>query len=178
MSKRDDLIAIYAGDLKDKCGVTPDMALLTKVTIGLGPAIYNPDSSVVSGTQDSEIETIRANFLIRKLGLKDGPELKAGIDRALETYGTGEPQQAPGGGLLPADQALRPRSRSTPELSAPASRAGRRAPALRAEGQARQAVGLEAEPRQRIGVDPAQPVHHPRRVAQHRGVGRAGRRAA
>ena len=30
MSKRDDLIAIYAGDLKDKCGVTPDMELLTK----------------------------------------------------------------------------------------------------------------------------------------------------
>ena len=87
MSKRDDLIAIYAGDLRDKCGVTPDMALLTKVTIGLGPAIYNADSSVVSGTQDSEIETIRANFLVRKLGLKDGPELKAGIDKALETYG-------------------------------------------------------------------------------------------
>ena len=87
MSKRDDLIAIYAGDLRDKCGVTPDMDLLTKVTIGLGPAIYNADSSVVSGTQDSEIETIRANFLVRKLGLKDGPELKAGIDKALETYG-------------------------------------------------------------------------------------------
>ena len=33
------------------------------------------------------IETIRANFLIRKLGLKDGPDLRAGIDRAIETYG-------------------------------------------------------------------------------------------
>ena len=42
---------------------------------------------MVSGTQDFEIETIRANFLVRKLGLKDGPELKAGIDKALETYG-------------------------------------------------------------------------------------------
>jgi hypothetical protein len=89
MSKRDELIAIYAGDLRDKCGIDPDMALLTKVTIGLGPAIYNPDSSVVSGTQGSEMETIRANFLIRKLGLKDGPELRAGIDKALETYGRG-----------------------------------------------------------------------------------------
>ena len=87
MSKRDDLIAIYAGDLTEKCGVTPDMELLTKVTIGLGPAIYNADSSVVSGTQDSERETIRVNFLIRKLGLRDGPELMAGLDRAIETYG-------------------------------------------------------------------------------------------
>ena len=34
MSKRDELIAKYATDLKDKCGVTPDMDLLTKVTIG------------------------------------------------------------------------------------------------------------------------------------------------
>jgi hypothetical protein len=87
MSKREELIAIYAADLREKCGVTPDMDLLTRVTIGLGPAIYNPDSSVVSGTQGSEIETIRANFLIRKLGLEDGPELRAGIDKALETYG-------------------------------------------------------------------------------------------
>ncbi|WP_297976592.1 DUF2853 family protein [uncultured Amaricoccus sp.] len=87
MSKRDDLIAIYAADLREKCGVTADMDLLTKVTIGLGPAIYNPDSSVVSGTQQSEIDTIRANFLVRKLGLKDGPELKAGIDKVLDSYG-------------------------------------------------------------------------------------------
>ena len=63
------------------------MELLTKVTIGLGPAIYNADSSVVSGTQDSELETIRVNFLIRKLGLPDGPELMAGLDRAIEIYG-------------------------------------------------------------------------------------------
>ncbi len=37
MSKRDDLIALYARDLTEKCGVTPDMDLLTKVTIGCGP---------------------------------------------------------------------------------------------------------------------------------------------
>ena len=39
MGKRDDLIAKYADDLKNKCGMTPDMALLTKVTIGCGTAI-------------------------------------------------------------------------------------------------------------------------------------------
>jgi Protein of unknown function (DUF2853) len=87
MSKRDDLIAIYAGDLKDKCGVTPDMGLLTKVTIGLGPAIYNNDSSTVAGAQDSELATIRTNFLIKKLGLPDGPELMTAINAAIDTYG-------------------------------------------------------------------------------------------
>ena len=54
MSKRDELIAKYAADLKEKCGVTADMDLLTKVTIGCGPSIYNADSSTVSG---SSIET-------------------------------------------------------------------------------------------------------------------------
>ena len=31
MSKRDELIAKYAADLTNKCKMTPDMALLTKV---------------------------------------------------------------------------------------------------------------------------------------------------
>ena len=87
MGKRDDLIALYAQELKGKCGVDPDMALLTRVTIGLGPTIYRDDSSTVAGSQSSELETIKANFLIRKLGLADGPELMAGIDKAIETYG-------------------------------------------------------------------------------------------
>ena len=58
MGKRDDLIAQYADDLKNKCGMTPDMGLLTKVTIGCGPAIYNADASTVAGSQASELETV------------------------------------------------------------------------------------------------------------------------
>lgn len=87
MSKRDDLIAQYAADLRDKCGVTPDMDLLTKVTIGLGPAVYNADASLVSGSDAAELATVKTNFLIRKLGLADGSELDAAIDSVLETYG-------------------------------------------------------------------------------------------
>jgi len=87
MSKRDELIAKYAADLKDKCGVTPNMDLLTKVTIGCGPSIYNADSSTVSGTSKSELDTVKNNFLIKKLGLKDGPELDKAIDTVIEKYG-------------------------------------------------------------------------------------------
>jgi Protein of unknown function (DUF2853) len=87
MGRRDDLIAAFAGDLRDKCGVTPDMDLLTKVAIGLGPALYREDASTVAGSDPSELETIRQNFLIGKLGLADTPELMAGIDRAIDTYG-------------------------------------------------------------------------------------------
>lgn len=87
MSKRDELIVKYAADLKDKCGVTPDMDLLTKVTIGCGPSIYNTDSSTVAGSQQSELDTVKNNFLIKKLGLADSKDLDAGIDAVMEKYG-------------------------------------------------------------------------------------------
>ena len=87
MSKRDELITKYAADLKEKCGVNVDMDLLTKVTIGCGPSIYNADSSTVSGSDASELQTIKSNFLIKKLGLKDGPDLNKGIEAVIETYG-------------------------------------------------------------------------------------------
>ena len=90
MGKRDDLIAKYADDLKNKCGMTPDMDLLTKVTIGCGPSIYNADASTVAGSQPSELETVKNSFLMKKLGLADEPELMAAIDKAIETYGRSE----------------------------------------------------------------------------------------
>ena len=90
MGKRDELIARYADDLKSKCGMTPDMALLTKVTIGCGPSIYNADASTVAGSQAEELETVKNNFLIKKLALADGPKLMEAIHKAIDTYGKSE----------------------------------------------------------------------------------------
>ena len=90
MGKRDELIAKYAEDLKTKCNVTPDMALLTKVTIGCGPSIYDNDAQTVAASDKEELERIKTNFLIKKLGLADGPSLMQGIDAAIETYGKSE----------------------------------------------------------------------------------------
>ncbi|WP_178988382.1 DUF2853 family protein [Winogradskyella schleiferi] len=87
MSKRDDLIAKYAADLEEKCGVTADMDLLTKVAIGLGPSIYNADSATVSGSDEKELATVKNNFLIKKLGLKEGADLDKAIDAVIEKYG-------------------------------------------------------------------------------------------
>ena len=39
------------------------------------------------GSQTSELETIKENFLMKKLGLKDSPDLMAGINSVIETYG-------------------------------------------------------------------------------------------
>lgn len=66
------------------------MALLTKVTIGCGPSIYDNDAQTVAGSQASELDTVRKNFLIKKLGLKDGPELMDAINSVIEVYGKSE----------------------------------------------------------------------------------------
>ncbi len=93
MSKRDELIAHYADDLRNKCHIEPDMDLLTKVTIGCGPSIYNTDASTVAASQKDELETVKNNFLMKKLGLPDGPELMNAIDKCIETYGRSERQK-------------------------------------------------------------------------------------
>lgn len=90
MGRRDDLIARYADDLRNKCGMEPDMDLLRKVTIGCGPSIYDADAATVAATQAHEIQTVRKNFLMKKLGLPDTPALDEAIDAVIETYGKSE----------------------------------------------------------------------------------------
>lgn len=90
MGKRDELIDMYAADLRDKCGMSPDMDLLKKVTIGCGPAIYDADASTVAASQPAELETVKNNYLIKKLGLSDGPELMAAVNSVIDTYGRSE----------------------------------------------------------------------------------------
>lgn len=90
MSKRDELIEKYAADIKEKFGENPNMDLLKKVTVGLGPSIYNLDASKVSGSDDKELETVKNNYLIKKLGLNDGPQLMDAINSVIDKYGRSE----------------------------------------------------------------------------------------
>lgn len=87
MNKRDKLIAKYMVELKERFNIEADLELLTKVAIGLGPSIYNADSSTVSSSDEKEINTVRTKFLLGKLGLEDTPELDAGIDKIMQLYG-------------------------------------------------------------------------------------------
>ncbi len=86
-SKRDKLIAKYAADIKDKIGHTPDMDLLTKVTIGCGPSIYNADRATVSSSDQRELDTVKKKFLMKKLGLSDSQKLDEAITSVIEQYG-------------------------------------------------------------------------------------------
>jgi len=87
MSKTDEKVEKYAQDFKDKIGGSLDLELLKKVTVACGPSIFNNDAETVSGSSESELATVRKNFLIKKLGLKDDDKLDAGINSVIEKYG-------------------------------------------------------------------------------------------
>jgi len=69
-------------------GVSFDEALLTKVAKGLGPSIYNKDSSTVAASDKSELDRVKANFLIKKLGLKDDGSLDGAIADVVSQIGS------------------------------------------------------------------------------------------
>lgn len=89
-NKRDELIEKYAGHLSSKFGVEPDMDLLKKVTVGLGPSIYNRDSANVSSSDERELERVKTNFLLGKLGLENSPELMDAIHDIMSKYGVSQ----------------------------------------------------------------------------------------
>ncbi len=86
MSKFDECIATYHEEM-DKLGISYDADLLRKVAKGLGPSIYNTDSSKVSSSDKSELDRVKTNFLIKKLGLADGPALDDAIAGVVEQLG-------------------------------------------------------------------------------------------
>lgn len=53
----------------------------------LGPAIHDADASLVACSDDKELNTVKKNFLIDKLGLEDGPELDEAIQNVCEVMG-------------------------------------------------------------------------------------------
>ena len=86
MSKFVENVELYKAQ-NAELGLGLSDALITGVAKGLGPSIYNADSSKVSGTDQKEKDTVKNNFLIKKLGLKDGADLDKGIDAVMEKYG-------------------------------------------------------------------------------------------
>ncbi len=62
-----------------------DDALVGKVFKGLGPAVHNKDASLVSCSDPAELDTVKNNYLIKKLGMSDGSELDAAIKEVCET---------------------------------------------------------------------------------------------
>jgi len=67
-SKRDEKIALYIKDIKKHYGEV-DEAFVAIVVKNLGPSIFRKDAESVSCSDPKELDTVRRNFLIKKLGL-------------------------------------------------------------------------------------------------------------
>lgn len=89
MSKFDEKVALYKKFMDDR-DIRSNTELLTAVTKGLGPSIYKRDAETVSGSDPRELETVKNNFLIKKLGLTDSPELDEKIAEVMERIGKSE----------------------------------------------------------------------------------------
>ncbi len=87
MSKFDDQMEIYLAEVK-KHGFKLKKDLLTAVAKSLGPSIYRANSSKVACSKKDERDTIKKNYLIKKLGLKDGPKLDEAIIETCKEMGS------------------------------------------------------------------------------------------
>ncbi len=89
MSKRDEVIEKMIAEAKKLELTTLSDEFITKVTIGLGPVIYNKDTSIVACSNADELTTVKNSFLKKKLGLtNDDAELDAAIKEVCEELGT------------------------------------------------------------------------------------------
>jgi Protein of unknown function (DUF2853) len=87
MSKFDEVLDVCKAQVSElNLGI--DDALLTAVAKGLGPSIYNVDSSKVSSSDPEELARVKNNFLIKKLGLADSADLDTAIAEVAETMGS------------------------------------------------------------------------------------------
>jgi len=67
--------------------IAVDRPLLEAIAKSLGPSIYQKDAVLVAAGQKSELETIKKNYLIKKLGCPDGPGLDTAMNKAITKIG-------------------------------------------------------------------------------------------
>lgn len=88
MSKLDEKVGQYIDDLKNKVGEdNPDVDLLRKLAQSMGPSIYNADAETVAASSKSEVETVKNNFVMKKLGVTDEEKADEAISQVMEKYG-------------------------------------------------------------------------------------------
>ncbi len=86
MSKFDEKISFYK-EVMNNMGIVYEDELFDKITRGLGPSIFKRDAASVSTSDPKELETVKNNFLLKKLGLDDGEYLDDAIDVVADKMG-------------------------------------------------------------------------------------------
>ena len=93
MSKIDELVEKYATDIEG-IGEKVDKTLLRAVAKSCGPSLYKRDTCLVAASDPKEVERVKKNFCIKKLGIKDTPKLDEGIADVLKGYKKRQKQRA------------------------------------------------------------------------------------
>ncbi len=91
MSQFDEVLSACKAQM-DKCNIECDESLLQAIAKGLGPSIYNKDSSLVAAGDKGEIDAVRTNFIAKKLGV-EGEQADAAIEHAIEQIGSSNRQK-------------------------------------------------------------------------------------
>jgi hypothetical protein len=87
MGKRDEIIEAMIAEAK-RLNLGLEDEFIAKVTKGLGPVIYNKGTANVACSKKDELETVKNNFLKKKLGLtNDDKELDEAIKEVCEKLG-------------------------------------------------------------------------------------------
>ena len=95
MSKFDECMAKYTSSISaQSVAVTVNEALLTKVAKGLGPSIYLGDASMVSCSDQTELDRVKTNFLTKKLGMTDNAAMDAAIKSVCGEYNANQKLRA------------------------------------------------------------------------------------
>jgi len=71
-------------DAVKKYDPRPDEALVAALVKNYAVVLRKPDAAYVSCSDVKELETVKKNFLIKKLGLKDGAKLDEAIKKVCE----------------------------------------------------------------------------------------------
>jgi len=79
-SKKEAKIALYTKDVAKHYGKV-DEAFLAIIVNNLGPSIYKKDAESVACSDPKELETVRKNFLVKKLGMRESQEV---LDSAIK----------------------------------------------------------------------------------------------
>ncbi|WP_241497477.1 DUF2853 family protein [Sulfurovum riftiae] len=79
-TKKAEKIALYTKAFKKQYGEV-DTDFLEIIVKNLGPSIYRKDAELVSCSDPKELDTVRKNFLIKKLGLQENQEV---LDAAIK----------------------------------------------------------------------------------------------
>ena len=86
MSKLEEKISNYIAEAK-KLKLDLSDALITAVTKNLVPSIYNADAETIAASDQAELDRLKNNFLINKLGLADDAKLDKAIEEVIEQVG-------------------------------------------------------------------------------------------